>query len=357
MADRAPPVDLGRRRSVKSGPTAKDVAIMAGVSPMTVSRVVNGDLKVRPDTRRLVESAIRELGYLPNVAARQLAGTEVFRIGLPFPLSSGKNYLSELLMGGLEQIGASGHQFMLRTCETPDGARELIATFIAAGVNGIILPPPLCAHPGIIEDLRRWGGAVVAIGPGSPVDDHSVVLIDNREAARAMTRFLLDLGHSRIGFIHGDPRHPASDLRHAGFREAMREAGVSHPDRYLAHGSYDFQSGLLAAEGLLTMKDRPTAIFAANDVTAAAVVAFAHRMGLHIPAELSVAGFDDMPIATNIWPMLTTIRQPIGAMSREAIDLLVAAMRAQADGRAVQPMRRTFDYTLVTRGSCSAPAA
>lgn len=356
MAERTPS-DPGRRRSVKAGPTAKDVAVLAGVSPMTVSRVVNGDPKVRPDTRRAVEAAIQDLGYLPNVAARQLAGTEVFRIGLPFPLSSGKNYLSELLMGGLEQIGASGHQFMLRTCETPDGARELIATFIAAGVNGIILPPPLCAHAEIIEDLRRWGGAAVVIGPGCPVDDYSSVLVDNREAARAMTRFLLDLGHVRIGFIHGDPRHPASDLRHAGFRAAMREAGVSNPDRYLAHGSYDFQSGLLAAESLLTMKDRPTAVFAANDVTAAAVVAFAHRLGLHIPAELSIAGFDDMPIATNIWPMLTTIRQPVAAMGREAIDLLVAAMRAKAQGRPMKAVRHTFDYTLVTRGSCSAPAS
>lgn len=354
---RAIRTDPGRRRGAKPGPTAKDVADRAGVSPMTVSRVVNGDLKVRPETRRRVEAAISDLSYLPNAAARQLAGAEAFRIGLPFPLSSGRNYLSEVLMGGLEQIGASGHQFMLKTCETPDGARELIATFIAAGVNGIILPPPLRAHAGIIQDLRRWGGAAVFIGPGRPLEDFSGVLIDNREAARAMTRFLLDLGHQRIGFIHGDPRHPASDLRHAGFLDAMREAGVSNPDRYHAHGSYDFQSGLLAAEGLLTRKDRPTAVFAANDITAAAVIAFSHRVGLHIPEELSVAGFDDMPIATNIWPMLTTVRQPIAAMAQEAITLLVAAMRTQADGRPVQPVQRTFDYTLVTRGSCAAPAA
>lgn len=351
------PTDAARRRSAKSGPTAKDVADLAGVSPMTVSRVVNGDLKVRPETRRRVEAAIDDLSYQPNVAARQLAGAESFRIGLPFPMTCGKHYLSELLIGGLEQIGAGGHQFVLKTCETPDGARELIASLIATGVNGLILPPPLGAHPGIIEDLRRWGGAAVVMGPGCPVEDHSGVLIDNREAARAMTRFLLDLGHQRIGFIHGDPRHPASDLRHAGFLEAMRAAGVNEPDRYLAHGSYDFQSGLVAAEALLGQPERPTAIFAANDISAAAVIAFAHRAGLHIPEDLSVAGFDDMPVATTIWPMLTTVRQPIAAMGREAIDLLVTAMRAQAEGRAVEPVRRTFDYTLVTRGSCAAPAA
>ena len=350
------PTESGRKRSAKGGPTARDVAVLAGVSPMTVSRVVNGDTRVRPDRRASVEAAIAQLGYQPNLAARALAGTETFRIGMPFPLSSGKAYLSELLMGGLDQIGASGHQFMLKTCETPDGARELIATFIAAGVQGVILPPPLGAHAGLIEDLKRWGGAAVAIGPGCPVETFSSVLVDNREAARAMTRFLLSLGHRRIGFIHGDARHPSAELRHQGFLETMREAGIGEPDRWLAHGAFDFQSGLVAAENLLTMKDRPTAIFAANDATAAAVVAYAHRAGMHIPDELSVAGFDDMPIATNIWPMLTTIRQPVADMGREAIDLLVAAMRAKAAGRPVKPARRIFEHTLIPRGSCAAPA-
>jgi LacI family transcriptional regulator len=322
---------------------------------MTVSRVINGDPRVRPETRALVDDAIRVLDYVPNVAARQLAGVEVFRIGLVFFNPSGKNYLSELLIGALEQIGMGGHQLVLKTCESRDEARKVIGNLVASGIDGLILPPPLCESREIFDDLSTSGTPVVAIGPGCPDPTRSVVLMDNHQAARRMTEHLLGLGHRHIGFIKGHPHHTASEERHRGFRDALADAGVEYDPRAVEQGYFDYHSGLMAAERLLDVRPRPTAVFAANDDMAAAVVAVAHRLRIEVPYELSVVGFDDTPIASTIWPTLTTVRQPVAEMGASAVRLLVDAMRGKLGGERPPPERQLLEYALVQRNSCAAP--
>jgi LacI family transcriptional regulator len=171
-----------------------------------------------------------------------------------------------------------------------------------------------------------------------------------------MTNYLLALGHRRIGFIKGHPNQTASQEREKGFITALTEAGLKQDPALMVQGYFSYRSGLDAAETLLALKPTPTAIFASNDDMAAAAVSVAHRKGLDIPGDLSIVGFDDTAIATNIWPELTTIRQPITAMAEIALDMIVQAIRAsKRNGGETKAIDHMVNYTLVKRGSAGAP--
>jgi LacI family transcriptional regulator len=343
------------RRRGAQGITIRDVAARAGVSPMTVSRVINGEANVKAATRESVADAIRDLGYVPNSAARQLAGSDFFRIGLVY-CNPSAGYLGEILIGALDEIGRGGHQLILETCENPEEARDAINHLVRGGVDGLMLPPPLSESSDLLAELRLSDTAVVAVAPGHTDGKTPAVLIDNYHAARSMTEHLLSEGHRKIGFIKGHPNQSASAERYRGFVDALSEAGVALDEGWVEQGYFDYRSGLLAAERLLSHEPRPTAVFAANDDMAAAVVAVAHRMRIDVPFELSVVGFDDTPAATMIWPALTTVRQPVAEMSRAAIRLLLAEMRARRAGEKRPPVAEKLDYAIVTRESAAAPA-
>lgn len=168
-----------------------------------------------------------------------------------------------------------------------------------------------------------------------------------------MTRHLLELGHRRIAFINGHPNQTATGQRFHGYVEAMTEAGLSVDADQVAQGYFTYRSGLEAAEKLLGAS-KPTAIFASNDDMAAATLAVAHRRGLEVPADLSVAGFDDTPLATTVWPELTTVRQPIAEMAREAVRLLVEQIRGRRSGPVPSAVQKMLKFTLVKRDSSAA---
>ena len=167
--------------------------------------------------------------------------------------------------------------------------------------------------------------------------------MDDRKAAYDMTQHLLSLGHRRIGFVRGHLDHSATPLRYQGFLDAMRDADLEVRPEWVVSGAFSFRSGVGAGERLLSLADRPTAIFASNDDMALGVMAAANRLGLTLPAQLSVAGFDDSPIAQAVWPQLTTIRQPVEAMARAAATMLVERVSA--------PAGRLLDFERVIRGS------
>jgi len=169
-----------------------------------------------------------------------------------------------------------------------------------------------------------------------------------------MTRHLLELGHRRIAFINGHPNQTATGQRFHGYVEAMTEAGLSVDADQVAQGYFTYRSGLEAAEKLLTSA-KPTAIFASNDDMAAATMAVAHRQGLEVPGDLSVTGFDDTPLATTVWPELTTVRQPIAEMAREAVRLLVEQIRGRRSEKAPSAVHKMLKFTLVKRASSAAP--
>jgi LacI family transcriptional regulator len=351
------PVRRSRRR-VRGGATIKDVARRAGVSPMTVSRVVNGSEYVSDATRQSVLRAVRDLGYSPNLAARNLASERGERLGLLYGNPSSA-YLSEFLVGALDAASRHGVQLVLEKCEpTPVTCRRAVRRLLAGAVVGVVLPPPLGESGVVRAELHAARLPVVTVAAGRPAADTMCVRIDDYSAAREMTRYLLSLGHERLAFIKGHPNQSASEERWRGFTAALEEAAAKCGDGrrapHMEQGFFSFRSGLDAARKLLSAQPAPTAIFASNDDMAAAVIAEAHRRGLDVPRDLTVVGFDDSLIASTIWPELTTIQQPIARMAAEAIDMLVAAVRA-GTGTDVQPLQRLIPHALISRQSAAPP--
>jgi len=338
--------------------TIHEVALRAGVSPMTVSRVVNGEKNVREATRALVLAAVQDLQYAPNPAARSLAGGGATRIGLLYSNPS-TAYLSEFLVGALDESSRAGALLTLEKCEISDPAADRASArkLIQGGVGGVILPSPLCEYVPVVETLKEANMPMIAVAIGLPRDDMSCVRIDDFKAALEMTRYLISLGHRHIGFIKGHPNTSSSAQRQLGFEAAMREADIRIDRSFVAQGYFSYRSGLDAAEKLLAGRAIPTAIFASNDDMAAAVVSVAHRRGLDVPRDLSVVGFDDTAVASTIWPELTTIRQPVAAMAETALDLLIREIRRRKAGGEIEPLDHLVAHTLIRRQSAMAPRA
>ncbi|HLT90854.1 MAG TPA: LacI family DNA-binding transcriptional regulator [Woeseiaceae bacterium] len=343
-----------RPRRRRSAPTISDVARHAGVSPMTVSRVINNEANVREETRELVNSAIAELGYAPNEAARSLAGATQIHIALLFTNPSAA-YLSEFLVGSLERARALNVQLLVEKCSDGDDADDAIRRLRAGGADGVLLSPPLADSPQVLKVLETTDTPAVIVTSSCPRDNISVVSIDDYEAALTMTRHIISLGHKRIGFIIGHPNQLASERRLAGYRAALAEAGLPHAPELEVQGLFTYRSGLEAADHLLNLEPMPTAIFASNDDMAAATVAVAHRRGLDVPGDLTVCGFDDTTLAVTIWPELTTIRQPIVELSGAAVELLVQKIKALREGNRQEARHVLLDFKLVRRQSDAPP--
>jgi LacI family transcriptional regulator len=338
-----------------TGVTIADVARNAGVSAMTVSRVVRGDRNVTEPTRVTVLKAIRELNYTPNTAARALAGAEHLRIGVIHANPSAA-YLSEFLVGLLDESAGRGAALNLVKCEAPEeeAERAAVERLVQSRVNGVVLPPPLGEASFVVKALRDARIATVAVATGGAASEVSSIRIDDRAAAAEMTRYLIGLGHRRIGLIEGHPNQTASRQRLAGFQDVI--AGSAGAEAVIAQGFFTFASGLEAAESLLDGRPRPTAVFASNDDMAAATISVAHRRGLDVPTDLTVVGFDDTPLALTLWPPLTTVRQPVSEMAAAAVDLLIREIGAARAGAPLPPVDRVVAHALIVRQSSDRPA-
>ena len=342
-------------RRKNAAPTIADVAQEANCSPMTVSRVINGETNVRDSTRTQVLGAIAKLNYIPNRAARSLAGGAQLRIALLFDNPSA-SYLSEFLMGALEEASRRDIHLLVQSCEISRESEALIGNLIEGGIEGFILPPPLCDDQSVLDQIRSSGGIAVAVGPGRADGSHGAVLIDEYQAAYDMTRHIIGLGHERIGFIVGNPDQVASERRLHGFRSAMEDARLEVQDDLIAQGQFTYRSGMVAAEKLLGLENRPTAIFASNDDMAAAAVAMAHRRHLDVPNDITVCGFDDTELASSIWPELTTIRQPIREMTAQAVSMIAKVYKLRPRTNRVPVETMTLPYELIRRNSDAGPS-
>ncbi|WP_207093933.1 LacI family DNA-binding transcriptional regulator [Novosphingobium sp. PY1] len=335
-------------------PTIADVARLAGCSPMTVSRVINHEASVREDTRKVVQAAIEQLNYSPNRAARSLAGASQLRIALLYTNPSA-SYLSEFLMGCLEEASHSDVHLVVERCAFGEDEDEVIRRLTKSGIDGFLLPPPLSDEKPLLELLRQLDSRAVLVGPGTAEADDWAVMIDEYQAAYDMTNHIIGLGHKRIGFVIGNPHQTASGQRLSGYLDAMAAAGLDVPEGLVRQGLFTYRSGIDAAMYLLDQPDPPTAIFASNDDMAAAAVAVAQRRHLDVPLDLTVCGFDDTPIASTIWPELTTIRQPIHEMASKALEMLATELRAERSGKPGVPVHLKLDYSIVRRQSDNAP--
>ncbi|MCA8901267.1 MAG: LacI family DNA-binding transcriptional regulator [Hyphomonas sp.] len=301
---------------------------------MTVSRVLNRRETVKESTREKVEEAIQALNYRPNLLARSLAGGKSLFIGLIFNNPS-NNYLGELLVGTLNRCREAGHHLVIEDFSTSSREKEidaLIERISGAGLDGVIVAPPVSEDEVILRKLRKHGLRTVLIAPREKSPDGISVSIDDVAAADRMTQYLIDRGHKRIAFVIGATDQSSSRRRYRGFDLAMARNGLAVDDSLVMQGNYTYRSGLEAGEHFMSLPEPPDAIFASNDDMAAGVMAAVHRRGLRVPEDISVVGFDDTAIASAMWPQLTTVRQPIADMGYQAVNLL-ARVIGDTDGR------------------------
>jgi len=323
---RSPEICVDRNfnmRSVRRTATIQQVADLAEVSPKSVSRVINNEQSVRGNTRERILQAIKTLNYRPNLNARGLASNRSFLIGLLCDRPG--DYVSEFQTGAVERCRESHYHLMVEPLDmTHADVEQQVETLVAQlRLEGAILLPPLGDHPVIVNRFNDASIPIVRISPKTNLSATPAIGIDDYLAAREVTAHLLGLGHRRIGFILGRADHEATERRYQGFLDEMQAWSVPVDSELVQTGNFEFSGGLRCAERILRAASPPSAIFASNDDTAAAVIAVARKQGLRLPQDLSVTGFDDVPIATMIWPDLTTIRQPVAEMARLATGLFI----------------------------------
>lgn len=348
---------MARRRQAV---TIRHVAADAGVSLQTVSRVINDGPNVRPEMRERVQASIDRLGYVPSIAAQRMSGSRSYlilafndrdRTIADWRARQGTDWVDQMLLGGMLKCAEHGYRMIFELVDTHSDhvERELLAAIAALQPDGIILTPPHSDNPQIVDLLHDQGIPFVRIGSKDTGAGISVLMDDEGSALRA-TRYLIDRGHRRIGFIAGAPDYNLSGWRIDGWRAAMAEAGLE-TDGLLAQGDFSAASGTAAARSLLARRPRPTAIIASNDQMALATLELAVASGLSVPQDLSIISFDNTPLAHFTRPPLTAIDQPIAATTSKAVELIIAAQKG-----APTPREPTIiPSELVERDSVAAP--
>jgi LacI family transcriptional regulator len=339
------------RKDAKRRTTINDIARMAGVSKKTVSRVLNNSPFVREETRRRVHGLMQELGYTPDPQARGLAFRRSFLIGMVFDNPNAQMVVT-MQEGVLAGLKGSSFELVVHACDrnAADFLPEVAAFVERQKLFGVILLPPISENDALVELLKERGCHYVRMASAVIDAPGNLVSSNDRLATADAARHLAQLGHTRIGFVAGPPGFRSREERRDGFLAGLREHGLDLPARFIVDGAYTYESGIAAAEKLLKLRPRPTAIFASNDEMAAGVYHAARQLGLSIPDELSVVGFDDTPVSSRLWPPLTTVRWPIHDMGRAAAQHLLRAASEQppADDKAV------FPAFLVERASTAA---
>ena len=333
--------------------TIHDVAAEAEVSIKTVSRVLNKEPKVRSSTRERVLRAARALHYEPNPQARGLKGRRTHSIGLLYENPQEFSYVQKALDGVFGACRSRNLSLLLRPCPEHVPAEDVRQFVLQTRVDGVVLLAPLGDRPDILAMLQELETPMAQVSPGVTALDAISVNPRDKEACELLTEHVLSFGHRRIGFIQGDPRHGSSHKRMRGFLECLGRHGHAAQERLIAQGFFTFDSGRQAAHRLLRERPMPTAIIASNDDMAAGAIVAARELGLAVPEDLSVLGFDDSPIASHTWPPLTTMRQPISEMASAAAFSLVDHIAGETE----KPAHREFDCEIVERESLSAPRA
>lgn len=326
--------------------TIVDVANLAGVSFKTVSRVLNREPRVSAATRQKVLKAIEDLGYQRNMFARGLRAEKSLVLGLLYENPQG-DYPSDVLHGALTHCRESGYHLQVEVLRGREMATQTVRFLTETRIDGALLTPPVCDNVAVLNALESFGIPFVRISPNKPRPDECYIAIDDMSAGEAVVDYLVGLGHRRIGFIKGIAGHAATRLRLGGYRRALAKRHIAYDPTLVVEGSFDFASGLAGAAQLMNLSERPTAIFACNDESAAGALCWAHDRGISVPEELSICGFDGGTISRVIWPTLTTVRQPIRDLGMAAVQRLIEI--SGREDRTGPPL--VLPYELVVGGS------
>jgi LacI family transcriptional regulator len=334
----------------KKRPTIHDVARLAGVSIKTVSRVFNHEPNVRQATHDRVVNAAEMIDYRPNQSARRLAANRAFVIGMLYD-NPNADYVTEVQYGSLEVCRKNGYSLLIQPyqSDSPGLIDDVVDLQRQVTVDGFVVLQPLSDHHGLIHALISRDIPAVRVSQ-RPYEGLPWISVGDREAADDMTEYLLNLGHRRIGFIMGHPEHGSSHDRLDGYRSALIRRKIEFDEALVESGLFDYQSGYSCAQRLLQARSRPTAVFASNDHMALGVLTAAHEMGLRIPEDLSVAGFDDISMARFAWPPLTTVRQPIAQVAEVATEVLLGRLQ----GRNEESTDHRLNAEIVRRESTGA---
>lgn len=324
----------------------EDVARQAGVSVATVSKVVNARYGVSSATSARVHDVIARLGYETSLGARSLRSSRTGILGVL--VAEFEPFSAELLKGVSSAMAQTDYELMAFAGATHGEAvgweRRSLLRLGGTLLDGAIIVTPTVLEPGSAVP-------VVAIDPHTGSSDVPTVHSDNVNGARSAVEHLIALGHRRIGMIRGREDLESARQREDGFRQAMTEAGLPVDDTLLATGSYRSRSAEVPARLLLERRDRPTAVFAANDLMAIRTIEVARALGLRVPEDLSVIGFDNVPESALVEPGLTTVAQPLHEIGRTALDMLLTLLSGEKlDRTQVQLATR-----LVERGSTAPP--
>lgn len=327
--------------------TIIDIARAAGVSFKTVSRVINREPRVSPETRERVEAAIARLDYKPNVWARTLRSSHSHLVAL-ICCDAGHAYVNQMQVAAMTACQQRGYHLLVERLRPDHRAfkqriREVLSS---VQLDGVLLVPPMSDNDVILEALKAAKLPFVRVSPHEQLDVSSYVHMDNQRAAYEMTCYLLDLGHRDIAFIAGPATQGAAKERLSGFEEAMKQHNGNLRPEWITSGQFTVRSGMAAGEKLLTGRQRPTAIFAGNDDMAIGVMSAAYREGLVLPRDLSIAGFDDIPFSSSLWPGLTTVRQPVTRLAMVATEMLIGQIEAPGLRRV-----RQLEFKIVERES------
>jgi LacI family transcriptional regulator len=332
-----------RQRRVTIG----DVAAEAGVSVATVSKVINGRWGVAEETSARVQAVIAELGYQSSLVAQSLRRSRKNVLGIL--VVDIEPFSAELLKGAARAVHGSGYELVVFSgCGRADDQVGWEQRYLSR-VSGTLCDGTILVTPSSVD--ATYGAPVVAVDHNVGSSSLPSVDSDNLAGSVAATEYLLGLGHRRIGFLAGRPDLESARLRERGYRTALQAAGIDVEPGLVRVGGYQPDSAEEAARPMLQGDDRPTAIFAANDVSAIAAMEAAQALGLVVPRDLSVIGFDNVPESALCEPPLTTIEQPIQQMGFEAVELLIGLIEQRPD----LETQRMLPTRLVTRGSCTRP--
>ncbi len=312
-------------------PTINDVAAMAGVHKRTVTRVMSGSGKVKAATQARVEQAIEQLNFSPNRQARGLAAKRSFLLGLVYDAPT--LFINDILKDTLGIIEDEGYELVVHACSYPGESlvKDVTRFVIRANLDGVIVLPPVADIADIGKELEKAGCPYVRVTSEVSDETSRLVVTDYLSVISDMTRHLVEFGHRDFGFISGPNTHLSSRKRQEAFVQALSTHGLALPAEMVVEGAYTFDSGLIAANELLSRERRPTAIFAANDEMAFGVIRAAHQLGLKIPADLSLISFDGTPFSNFAVPTLSTIIRPTGLMAKLATQKMLAQFNNGSD--------------------------
>lgn len=314
--------------------TINDVAKHAGVSIKTVSRVMNNESAVRPNTREKVMASVAELNYRPNLAARNLAGTKSYSIAYVYD-NPNAYYVIDMQNGILNACKKQGFELLIHPCNAKESStiEEITNMVKHSRIAGLVLTPPFSEMPEFVAQLTALEVKVVRIMSGDKAPDQLTpcIMINDNAASKVITQHLIDNGHQRIGFIAGGAEHNSTVERLEGYKQALSDNNISLDDDIIIHAEYSFESGVEGAKALMAKKNKPTAIFSCNDEIAAGALFAARLMNIEIPQQLSISGFENSPFSRQTWPKLTTANQPNMKIAEEAANLLIAQIRNNDD--------------------------